>query len=662
MAAALLVLTLLLFAPACANGFVNYDDPDYVTANPHVQAGLTAGGIRWALTAEAASNWHPITWMSHMLDATLFGTSAAGHHATSVLLHALNAALAFVVLHQLTGAFWRSALAAAVFAVHPLRVESVAWVAERKDVLSGFLFFVCLWAYAMYASQRRRGHFRPLAYVACVVAFALGLLAKPMLVTLPFVLLLLDYWPLQRFKAEALGRSARSLIVEKLPLFALTIASCVITYLAQRQGGAVSVELPVSARLANAIVGVARYLGLFAWPSNLSALYPHPGHWPAAVVFLAAVLALALSGLAWSQRNHRPWVLVGWLWFVGMLLPVLGVVQVGLQSIADRYTYLPALGLELAVLWTAGPWIGRAKTRIVTVIAVLGAAATLTLAQIGVWKNSLVLFNHTIAVAGDGNYLAYDNRGLAWDEIGEPEKAKADYERALEINPSHAEANNNLGRMLAARGQLSEAIAHYRTAVAASPDKREVHNNLANALADAGLVDEAITHYRYVLDREPNHVNALNGLAGAFAAKGQLADAEKQLRRVLELDPNNASATSNLGNLYGMLGRYAEARATFETSLARNPDDARTLYNLGVVLLQTHQDAAAVEKLTRAIQLAPLNPDAHTLLGGTLLRLGQRTEAIAHLKTALQQRPNSPQAQAWLQAAEQDTAPAHPQK
>lgn len=666
-AGGIFLATALLFARACENQFVNYDDPDYVTANAHVLAGLNAAGLRWAVTAQAASNWHPLTWVSHMLDVSLFGKNPAGHHATSVLLHACNAALAFLALRRLTGSRWTSALAALLFAWHPLRVESVAWVAERKDVLSSVFFFAVLWGYAGYAERRNRGNLGIAWYAFVALMFALGLLAKPMLVTLPGVLLLLDVWPLRRLQPTAVTRPRRSmvamvalLIVEKLPLFVLSGASCVVTYFAQQHGGAVTAALTLDTRLANAVISVFRYIGLFFWPSNLAALYPHPGPgaWSPVLIGLALVALIGITAAAWYWRRRLPWLLVGWFWFLGMLVPVIGIVQVGIQAIADRYTYLPALGLEWMLLWTARDLFGPAvRSAGAAVVGLLGALAVLTVAQIGVWRNSLVLFNHTIAVAGDGNYLAYDNRGIAWGDRGETDKAVADFEHALELNATYPNANNNLARVLADRGQLTEAIALYRTALQAKPDMLEVHNNLANALSDAGQIDAAIEHYRYVLDRAPEHLNALNGYAVALASKGQLGDAEKQLRHVLELDPSNTSAISNLGNVCAIQGRRQEAEQLFRRALQLQPNDARTWYNLGNVLTEQGRLEEAVTSFERAVQLAPVNPDAYAALGTALTRLGRPQEAIPHLRRALQQRPNFPQASAWLQAAEKAATP-----
>jgi tetratricopeptide (TPR) repeat protein len=695
-AAALFVVTAAVFAPALFNGFVNYDDPDYVTSNAHVKAGLNAAGVRWALTANVASNWHPLTWMSHMLDVSLFGLAPAGHHATSVLLHALVAALAFLALRRLTGALWPSAACAALLAFHPLRVESVAWVSERKDVLCSVFFFLTLWAYARYcdaskwhghlARDRVVGAFRPgpgtqdasavaasagrpwLWYSLALLSFALGLTAKPMLVTLPCVLVLLDFWPLGRVRFACVPVSAGTanaapkspgagcphpvlLFVEKLPFLALAIASSKITYVVQSASGAVTADLPFGLRLANAVMAVPRYLGKIFWPTKLAVLYPHPGHWAAAAVFGAAAAVLALSVGALAQWRRRPWVTMGWLWFLGMLIPVIGLVQVGLQSIADRYTYLPVIGLDVAFTWTVVEFVGSRRRALAAITSVLLAALALaTSAQIRVWKNPITLFTHTIATAGQGNYLAYDNRGIARSEAGDVDGAIADFNQALRFKPDYPNANNNLGRALAARGQLPEAIAHYRTALRANPEMLEVHNNLANALSDAGRIDEAIQHYEYVLQRQPDHLNALNGYAAALAMKGNLAQAQRELERVLQLDPRNLGALGNLGNVYAMLGKHDEAVALYRRALEKNPNDAMIRYNLGNALTGQGRLDAAVEQYRKAIALSPVNPDAHATLGSTLARLGRRDEAVRELEIALQQRPGHPQARAWLDA------------
>jgi tetratricopeptide (TPR) repeat protein len=452
---------------------------------------------------------------------------------------------------------------AALFAWHPLRVESVSWVAERKDVLSGCLWFLTLWCYAVYAERRRPGGTGAGRwYAATLVSFALGLMAKPMLVTLPCVLLLLDGWPLRR--ADAV-RDWLPLVREKLPFLALVVASAYVTYRVQQAGGSVSAALDFGDRVANALVAVARYLGKVIFPFELAVLYPHPGTWPSARVVASGVLVAAFSAVALWQLRRRPWIAVGWAWFLGALVPVIGIVQVGVQSMADRYTYLTVPGLQLAVLWTLRELLPR-RTAAVLAGFTLVAAAVLTWRQQGVWRDSDTLFSHALAVT-ERNYVAHDNRGLHRHGQGRVDEALADYRASLAIHPGYLNAHNNLGHALARLGRPAEALPHYRAALAAQPTHPEVRNNLANALSDLGQLDEAMEHYAFVLRRDPDHVNALNGSAVVLALRGQPAEARERLERSLRLDPANAGAHHNLGNVLSMLGdaggaarHYARAR------------------------------------------------------------------------------------------------------
>ncbi|MGH7960175.1 MAG: tetratricopeptide repeat protein, partial [Opitutaceae bacterium] len=412
-------------------------------------------------------------------------------------------------------------------------------------------------------------------YVLTLIAFTLGLMAKPMLVTLPCVLLLLDAWPLRRLASVSGRRRAPTitrLIIEKLPFFALATGSSVTTYFVQRGGGSVSVALGLDARLANAAVAVVSYLGKFFWPADLAVLYPHPGHWPAGIVVACTMVLIVVSALAWVQRQRRPWVAVGWLWFLGTLVPVLGVVQVGLQSMADRYTYVPILGVQLALLWTLreralSPGGRRVWTGIAAVT--LPACCLLTWRQLGVWKNSFTLFDHAIAVTRN-NPLAHDNRGLFLFKAGKAEEGMADYRRALAINPAYLNANNNLGYALAQLGRPAEAIPAYRAAFRANPGHLEVRNNLANALSDVGELKEAMEHYEFVLAQNPNHANALNGSAVVLAMQQRPQEAKGRLEQSLRIAPDNASAHHNLGNVCSMLGQQEEARRHYQRAAELN--------------------------------------------------------------------------------------------
>jgi protein O-mannosyl-transferase len=528
--AALFLGTLLVFSRALGNDFVNYDDPIYVTENPHVQAGLTPRAIRWALTTGAASNWHPLTWVSHMMDWSLFEDDPRGHHAVSIGLHALNAVLVFLLFQRLTNGFWLSVFSAALFAWHPLRVESVAWIAERKDVLSGFFGLLALWAYVIYTQQRSAKW-----YWISLGAFILGLLSKPMLVTLPFIMLLLDLWPLQRL------RSAPRL--EKLPFFLLAAGSCVITLVVQRAGGSISTVLPLWARIANAFVAILGYLKKFVWPADLAVLYPHPGFWPATTIAIAVLFFIVATVTVVFQFRARPSLPIGWFWFVIMLLPVLGLVHIGLHFMADRYTYLPILGLQLALL----PLFAKNSGVIpaVAAIAILAACILQTWNQLGVWKNSFTLFDHALAVT-QNNYLAYNNRGLAFDRHGRLDDAIADYKQSLAINPHYAEASNNLGQALTQRGRPRDGLELFRAALEANPNLLSAHNNLGNALADDGKPAEALPHYDFVLAREPSDFNALNNSGIALSMMGRYAEAIARLEKAVQLAPDNVNAQRNL--------------------------------------------------------------------------------------------------------------------
>jgi tetratricopeptide (TPR) repeat protein len=534
--AALFLGTLLVFSRAIGNDFVNYDDPIYVTENPQVQAGLTVSGIQWAATTAAAANWHPLTWISHMVDWSLFEDDSRGHHAVSVVWHALNAVLVFLLFRQLTKAFWLSAFSAALFAWHPLRVESGAWIAERKDVLSAFFGLFALWAYVVYAQQRHQQRNRRW-YLLSLNTFALGLLCKPMLVTLPLIMLLLDIWPLQRFHSAAR--------LEKLPFFFLAAASCAITLVVQHAGGSISEVLPLRARIPNAFVAILGYLKKFFWPVDLAVLYPHPGFWPAITVAASVLLCAVITFVALSQSGDRPWLAIGWFWFVIMLFPVLGLVHIGLHYMADRYTYLPILGLELALL-PAFAKLPR-PVFVLLAVAVLSACVLRTWNQLGVWKNSFTLFDHALSVTHN-NYLAYNNRGLAFDRAGRLDEAIADYKQSLAINPHYAEANNNVGQALTQRGRPRDGLEMFRAALKANPNLVSAHNNLGNALADDGNPGEALPHYDFVLAREPWNVGALSNSGIALAMLGRIDEAIARLQKAVQLAPDNTNAQRNLAN------------------------------------------------------------------------------------------------------------------
>jgi len=536
-----------------SSSFIAMDDGDYVYDNPRVREGLTLTGVRWALTSFHASNWHPLTWISHMADVSLFGLDARGHHLSSVLIHALAAAALCVALYRMTGALGRSAFVAALFGVHPLHVESVAWVAERKDVLAGLLFALVLLAYERYA--RRPG---PGRYLAVAVLLALGLAAKPMLVTLPFVLLLLDTWPLGRSPRAAVAGTAatpaiswRRLLAEKLPLLALCAGAAGLTLIAQRAGGALTALQPraLPIRLANALVSCAAYLGAALWPSGLAVYYPYPVSLPHPAVIAAALLTLAaLSWAAWSGRRRRPCLATGWLWYLGMLVPVLGIVQVGGQARADRYTYLPLVGAFLMLAWwvpAASPlrrWTPR--QRAIGAAAALLVLAGMSVAQVRRWRDSETLFRHTLAVTTD-NWLIHNNLGavlLAQDRLDE---AAEQFRISLLLNPK-PENHNNLGMVLFRSRQLLPAIEQYRLSLRLRPDYASARHNLGLALAALGRTSEAVEHFREALRLSPGFFEAALALGRASEELGRTAEAADAYREALRLRPQSPEARSGL--------------------------------------------------------------------------------------------------------------------
>lgn len=645
----LVVGTLGVYWRVTSHGFVDYDDGDYVMANSHVQAGLGWAGAKWAFTTGHASNWHPLTWLSHMLDVSLFGQNAGGHHVTSLLLHCVNSALVFLGLRALTAASWRSFMVAALFAWHPLHVESVAWISERKDVLSAGWALLCLLFYASFVAESKVRSPKPkIRYGLALTCFALGLLSKPMLVTWPFVLLLLDVWPLGR------AISIR-LLVEKIPFFLLSAASSVVTFLVQRKGGAVSPleTLPIAARLGNAVVSYARYLRKTFWPDDLSVLYPHPGHWPTLQVLAAVVLLVGVTAIAIGWRKRAPFLFVGWLWFIGMLVPVIGLVQVGIQSMADRYTYLAHVGLFTALIWGAGECLARWPRMQPAGLGfgglILSVCAVLTFRQTGIWADSETLFTNAVRVT-ENNYLAYNNLGFYLANHGRADEALTNYEASLRINPRYAEARNNLGHVLAGRKRLAEAIAHYRAGLAAAPDNLEIHNNLGNALAEIGDPEGAMAEYRFVLQRNPEHADAHNNLGIALAMRGQLAEAMEHFQLALRSKPTDAGAHGNLGNAFAAQRNWTDAIRHYRETLRLSPKDAQTWNNLGNVLAEQGRLEEAVTNYAEALRLNANNPEAEYNLGCALLRLGRREEAVRHLSEALRLSPDYTAAREQLRA------------
>jgi tetratricopeptide (TPR) repeat protein len=696
--ALLLLTTLAVYLPVVGLDFLTFDDDYYVTRNPQVTGGLTWAGLHWAFTHAHSANWHPLTWLSHMLDCQLYGLNPAGHHLTSLLFHAANAVLLFLWLRSLTRAFWRSAFVAALFALHPLHVESVAWVAERKDVLCAFFGLLSLWAYTRYARAKSEGrnpksegnpkaelrrdgsqsttaaaphhasritHQPPnselrssIFYLLSLICFALGLMSKPMLVTLPFVLLLLDYWPLQRLQPSTriLHPSAISrLAVEKAPFLLLAVASSVITFVVQRKGDAVSTSLTLGERLANVLVSYARYIGKLVWPQNLSVFYPHPGQWPKWQVAASAALLLAFCVSVILLARKRPYLPVGWLWFCGTLVPVIGLVQVGAQSMADRYTYLPAIGLFIIVAWgtaeIAANWPQGRLALATAATAALASCALTSQIQLSYWQNTESLFRHAAQVTRN-NYVAWNNLGgflaehrqlrqadlcyraaiesnpsseEAWSNLGatltelnRKEEAVEAYETALRINPRFVKIHNNLAKALAAAGRLEEAQAQCREAAQLDPGSAEPHNNLGALLTREGKWDEAVRAFRQAIALDPGMHEARCGLGGALAKQGHYEDAVDELLGLLKVQPTNAPARLQLAGVLVTQGKTDQAVSEYAEVLRGNPKDATTHYRLALALMQQHNTRKAIEHYRAALEARPNSSDALNNLAWTL--------------------------------------------
>jgi tetratricopeptide (TPR) repeat protein len=638
----------LVFGQTVMHDFVNYDDPQYVTANMQVKHGMSVEGVVWAFAHRHASNWHPLTWISHMLDWQVYGRWAGGHHLTNLLLHAATSVGLFLLLKRMTGRLWPSALVAALFAVHPLRVESVAWVAERKDLLAGLFFVLTLWAYVEYVARP----FSVLRYLLVVLCFALGLMAKPMLVTLPALLLLLDYWPLGRLKpsADVHGpRPAIRALVEKLPLLAVVGMSCAVTLWAQRQTMVGLEHLSLSARFANAAVAYVAYLGKFFCPVQMAVLYPlPPGGFPAWVVAAACGILAGISVAVVAARRSHPYLLVGWLWYLGMLVPVIGIVQVGRQVMADRYTLLPQIGLCIALVWGGAEIVGSSilRRRVATAIAALLLAALTASAwqQTTYWRNSVTLWTHALECAPE-NYIAHYNMGEALLKTEHYPEAIEHFGRALQFQPGDADVYLSRGNVFLASGRVSEAVADYREALHVRPDFAKAHAGLASALTKLGHLPEAIEHGRDALRLDPNCVETHDSLGVALFEAGRLDEAMEQYRQAFQIDPDDVGTLNNLGNAMTRLGRPKEAIGYYELVLHFQPDHASAHSNLGNALTEVGRIPEAIEHCQAAVRSKPDYPEAYYNWGNALLDAGRMAEAIDQYEQALRFQPDFVDAQ-----------------
>jgi len=669
----LMLGTLILYWPVTRDGFTNFDDDAYITGNPHVNAGLTWAGVVWAFKSGYADNWHPLTWISHMLDCNLYGLNPGGHHLTNLLFHIANTLLLFLLLNQLTGVLWRSAFVAALFAWHPLHVESVAWAAERKDVLSAFFWMLALLSYTRYAQARLRVEGRrssagnsgsvpssrlsTLNYFLTLFSFACGVMSKPMVVTLPFVLLLLDFWPLQRFNTSMLQR----LLLEKIPFFALALAGSIVSYLVQKTGGAVSND-PLSFRVANVLWAYVRYISKVFWPVDLAVIYPFPDQGLVVSAVIATLLLVMCSIAFILLARRQPYFFVGWFWFLGTLVPAIGIVQVGSASMADRYTYLPSIGLFILVVWGFSDFFGsqprRQKIPALAGIVALAGCLAVTSIQLKYWRNSITLFSHAYAVT-TGNYVACACLGQALDAVGMENQALTFCAEAVRLNPDYPPGQFFLGMVLWEKGEPDEAIGHINTAAQAAPHDPVFQYNLGKFLLEHGLPEKAAARFAAALSDDPDFSEAHYALGNTFLKQGKFQQAAGQLSQAVVLGPGNPQFHYDYGTVLIANSNIDEAIAQFSEAARLKPDFADAQDMLAVAFIEQGKMAEAIAHFSKVVELQPASPAARFNLGLAFLNNHQAAEAAVQFSEELRLAPNETKAHYRLaQALQQQNKPA----
>jgi tetratricopeptide (TPR) repeat protein len=629
--------------------FIIYDDPQYVTGNGQVKSGLTRQGITWSLVSTHSANWHPLTWLSHMADVEFYGLNAGGHHLTNVFLHIANTLLLFILLRRMSDRLWCSAIVAVLFALHPLHVESVAWVAERKDVLSTFLGLLALISYGRYTERSGR-----VWYFSALVFFILGLMAKPMLVTLPFLMLLLDYWPLGRvkfnsgFRLQPSGQTSPgfSLLFEKIPFFILSAAACVVTYYVQQSGGAVTTfdMFPLGNRIANAAVSYMGYMGKMFWPVQLTIFYPYPDSFAVWKVAAAAAVLIAIFVWVTVQIKKRPYLAVGWLWYFGTLVPVIGLVQVGSQAMADRYTYVPLIGLFVMIAWGGAELVGRWRLKPKLVVIATGVVlVALTMAarkQIRYWTNSITVFEHAIEVTGN-NWVAHHNLGKALNDIGRNTEAFQHYSEALRIKPNSAHIHVNFGSALLARGKINEAANHFKYALKLDPDFAEAYNNLGLVHVRSGQIENAVYFFRIALQKNPAYANAQQNLGLAISIQERINRAVSRMRQSLNIDAAESGLDMRLVELSERKRDLIEAVNHFQTALSKQPGFMRIdENNISVVSSVMRQYESLLPFLLKTIKIQPASADTSYHIACLYSRKGMVEESIKWLNKALGDDPS----------------------
>jgi tetratricopeptide (TPR) repeat protein len=613
--AGLIAVCALIYWQAVGFQFINFDDNFYVYDNAQVMSGLNWNSFRWALTAFYSANWHPLTWISHSIDVSLFGKNAGAHHATNIIFHIINSILAFVVFRKMTGSFWKSAIIAALFAVHPAHVESVAWISERKDVLSTMFWLLTMLAYFNYAEFKRENGGGRAYYILTIVLFALGLMSKPMLVTLPFVLLLCDYWSLERLKTL---KDLKPLIVEKIPLFALAAISSYITILAQKASGAVQTieQLPIETRLSNASVACAKYIYTLFYPVDLSVAYPYKYEFASREIIGSVALLAAITGLCvWQSRRGRKYLLMGWLWFLGTLVPVIGIIQVGAQSMADRYTYVPYFGLFIMLVWGADEIFSKFKLNRIIAAAfasiVIIALGALCFRQISFWRNNETLYTHAIDVKQASFLVSYNfcDALLTENRLSEAEKQCL---AAIDAAPNFVESYNALGVINFKTGNHEGAVERFKQSIRINPGDPVVYTNLVAPLALLGKTDEAAQNVEKAADlykragANPAALgNSYSILAMEYAKTGRYDKSSEYLANILQLSPERADIRANYALALYFQDKLDEARVEIDKSISQNPNLPDSYNTLGIILMKQNKSAEAVKQFEKALQLKP---------------------------------------------------------
>ena len=657
---ALVIFTVAVYWQVTNYEFLNFDDDFYITENYHVQSGLNRESIIWSFTSGTmvSNYWHPLTWLSHILDFQLYGMNAGGHHMTSLLFHITNTLLLFFIFRRMTGDIWQSGCVATLFALHPLHVESVAWVAERKDVLSTFFWLLTMLAYCRYIEKPVL-----IRYFMVLLFFVLGLMSKPMLVTLPFVLLLMDYWPLGRIQlgqviksgnVKAQKTSVFHLVVEKIPFFLLTAAASMTAYITQQKGGALTcMDLALlKIQIANALVSYVSYIGKMIWPSQLAIFYPHPGTLPIWESVGSGLLLISVTVFVVSVWRRFPYLFVGWFWYIGTLVPVIGLVKVGSFAMADRYTYVSLIGLFIIVAWGVSDFFKKWKYQKiflgVSATIILTALTAYTYLQLMHWQNSITLFENAAKVTKN-NYLAHNNLGIALEKKGLIDEAIGYYSEALRIKPDYAKALNNMGAALEKKGLIDEAIGYYSEALRIKPDYAKALNNMGAALLKKGSYDEAVLHFKKALKINPQQTDAVNNLANVLFFKGKPGKAICLYREILKIDSENSDAQYNLAYMLSTQGKLDEAVLHYKEAIKINPEYAKAHYHLGKILINQGKMKQAMFHFAETIRISPDYVEGYNQIGLILAEQGKYKKAEVFFSKAIEVKPDFAKARNHLE-------------